>query len=272
MISLRRRGIVLLICISVGYLPAAAQTSDRGRGDTAVTDTVVVGSEEGTTAVPQSDSMYDTAADTAGLGGDSLTARTVPDSMVRAWKNDPDFAYANDPRYWQREREEESPWQVWLLRFLSSAAFRYGVYIILGALLVYAIGRIVTENNLGGFYRRGKKRPGGKEEQPAEETLTEEDLDRRLQHALDSGDYRSAIRYSYLRSLMRLDERGLIRYHGRATNHEYLRQLAGTAQEAPFRFLTLAYEKVWYGQFGLNEETFRRLSGYFMEFDKTLRG
>ena len=266
--SLRRPGILLLFCLSASCLRVAAQSEDRR--DTSAGDTVVVGDEGPVTGTAPNDSGYDTAAVTPGSAGDSLVVRTVPDSVVSEWKKDPDFAYANDPRYWQRQREEDETVPVWL-RLLSSTAFRYGIYLVLGALLVYAIGRIMTENHVGIFYRRGK-RSGGNIEQPAEESMTEEDLDKRLQQSLDNGDYRLAVRYSYLRSLRRLEGRGLIRYHGQATNQEYLRLLAGTNYEAPFRFLTQAYEKVWYGHFGLGQDTFRRLHGYFTEFDKTLQG
>jgi hypothetical protein len=271
MMSLCRPGIILLFFLSILHIPVAGQTGDRQQSDTAVSDTVVVGSEEGRAGVVQNDSVYETSADTSGVSADSLLARTVADSLVGAWKKAPAFSYANDPRYWKRvpEKDDSAPW---VMRLLSSKAFQYGFYLILGALLVYAIGRIVSENQLGIFYRRGAKRSVGGDDQPAEEFMEKQDVERGLQRSLDNGDFREAIRYSYLRSLRQLDERGLIRYHGRATNQEYVRQLNGTAQEASFRFLTQAYEKVWYGQFGLSEETFRRLFGYFMEFDKTVQG
>ncbi|HVS96070.1 MAG TPA: DUF4129 domain-containing protein [Puia sp.] len=269
MMSPCRTGILLLFFLSVGCLRVAAQAG--GRSDTATGDTVVVGDEGAGTGTVQNDSVYDTGAATPGSAGDSLVVRSVPDSMVAGWKKDPDFAYANDPRYWQRQQEEDRSVPAWLIRLLSSAAFRYGIYIILGALLIYAIGRIMAENHVGIFYRQAK-RSGARQEQAAGESMTDEDLGRRLQESLANGDYRLAVRYCYLRSLRRLDERGLIRYHGQATNQGYLRLLAGTMYEAPFRLLTQAYEKVWYGHFGLGEDTFRRLHGYFMEFDKTLQG
>jgi len=274
--SLRRTGILFLVSILFSCLRVAAQ-NDSQATDTTVADTVVVGAGQGSSVTLRNDTAYVTGVDKAASAhgedvvSDSLVARTVPDSVVRAWKSAPGFAYANDPHYWKRVRQEDDPMPSWPSRLLSSSAFRYGIYIILGALLLYAIGRIVTENQLGIFYR-GAKRSGGSGTPVVDEPVMEEDLDRRLQQSMDTGDYPQAVRYSYLRTLRRLDERGLIRLNGRATNQEYLRQLNGTAQEASFRFLTYAYEKVCYGQFGLSEDSFRRLHGYFTEFDKTLPG
>jgi hypothetical protein len=274
MMSLRRPGMILFTFLLGLYLPLAAQDGhrDRQRTDTAVSDTVVVGSEQGSESSSRSGSVYETGIDTSGQRGDSIVARTVPDSVVGVWKKAPDFAYANDSRYWKPAPEENHSLRNWSIRLLSSEGFRYFIYIVLGGLLFYAITRIVTENQLGIFYRRGSKRtsggPAARDDGPADE----EDLDSRLQNSLEKREYRQVIRYSYLRSLHLLDKRGLIRYHGQATNQEYLRELSGTEQEAPFRFLTYAYEKVWYGEFGLSEETFRRLFVYFTEFDKTIQG
>lgn len=279
MTSLRRTGTLFLASILIVCTHAGAQDR-RHVADTVVSDTVVEGAEDAGGMKVDTTRSYDTGVDSslssAGAGGsipanDLLQPRIVPDSVVQDWKKSPDFAYANDPRYWKRERQEENTSADWFGRVLSSATFRYGVYIILAALLIYAIGRIVTENQLGIFYR-GAKRSAGSAAGAGEGPAEEEDIDRRLQESMDNKDYRQAVRYSFLRTLRRLDERGLIRGHGQATNQEYLRQLGGTVQEAPFRFLTNAYEKVWYGEFGLNEETFRRLIGYFAEFDKTISG
>jgi hypothetical protein len=267
MTSLRCKGILLLASLFLLCTSADAQ-ADRPQPDTAVSDTVVVGAAEGTVYSTGSDSSV---PDSAVRAGDSLLARAVPDSVVQEWKKAPDFAYANDPRYWKRMQPESDSTSSWFSRLSSSTGFRYGVYILLGALLLYAIGRIVNENQLGIFFR-GAKRSGTGDAGNIDEPVEEEDIDRRLQQAIENRDYRQAVRYSYLRTLRRLDARGLIHYHGRATDQEYLRQLSGTAQELPFRFLTNAYEKVWYGEFGLGEETFRRLIGYFSEFDKTIPG
>lgn len=275
--SLRRRGMILLVSLPLTCLTVTAQrdsgTHDPQRTDTGAStvteDTVVVGGEQSSNVV-RADSASISGVDTSGQAEDSLIQRTVPDSLVKTWKRNPVFAYANDPRYWTTRPPSSNRFLEWLARLLSSRAFHYFVYILLGGLLLYAIFRIVTENQLSLFYRRGSKRTAAAEGEAGDETVGEEELDRRLQEALDSGDYRQAVRLSYLRLLRRLDERGLIRYNGRATNQEYIRQLSGTLQEAPFRFLTGAYEKVWYGHFGLSEEAFRRLLTYFTDLDKTL--
>jgi Domain of unknown function (DUF4129) len=233
--------------------PAAAQ----------VADTVRVGQD--TVGVSQ-DTVHGQEATSQGTRqADQMVLRSIPDSVVGNWQKDPDFAYANDPEYWRRERQDDSPG--WLARLLSSAGFRYFLLFFLGGVLLYAIIRIIAENNLRLFYRSPVKKKILLNESAA--SPLEEDLDGQLMHFLQIGDHRQAVRYLYLKSLRLLNDQGLIRFHQESTNEEYLRQLSATPQAPAFRVLTGVYEKVWYGEFPLGEEQFAKIHGYFEDFFKT---
>ena len=61
-------------------------------------------------------------------------------------------------------------------------------------------------------------------------------------------DYRAAIRYLYLSSLLLLDEHNLIRYDPSLTNREHLRQIAAKPQLFDaLRQVINTFEDVWYG-------------------------
>jgi hypothetical protein len=269
---LRRAGVLfLLLSLGIASRGVAQQSTDTvEKMDTTVADTVVVGGS----ASSGSESTIDTStlvggSETGAASAEPASLRTVPDSAIDTYKNDRHYAYANDPAYWRHEREKPSAFGEWLLQLLTSAGFRYFILIGLAGLLLWVIIRVVSENNLHVFYRRRARKSGG--ESDIEEASVEEDLDERLQHYLALGDHRQTVRYLYLRSLRGLNERGLIRQTIQATNQEYLRQLSGTSQERPFRFLTTAYEMVWYGEFALGETQFQRLYQHFVDFDKTVR-
>jgi hypothetical protein len=202
---------------------------------------------------------------------DTFALRTLPDTLVRRWKRDPALAYANDPAYWHKEPEkpEDHRFLLALFNFLTSRGFLYTLYILLGALLIYAIIRIMNENNVRLFYRSAKKKTGlSGQDSPADEMG--EDLNQQLQHFIQVRDYRQATRYLYLISLTLLNEKGLIQWHKDATNQEYLLQLKGSSRETSFRYLTGIYDKVWYGEFPLGETQFNRLHQYFEDFYKTV--
>jgi hypothetical protein len=242
--------------------PAAAQVADTVRVGQ---DTVRAG--EDTVGVGQ-DAVHGQEATGQGTRqADQMVLRNIPDSVVRNWQKDPDFAYANDPEYWRRVHRDDSPG--WLARQLSSAGFRYFLLFFLGSVLLYAIIRIIAENNLRLFYRSPVKKKTLEHESAA--SPLEEDLDGQLMHFLQIGDHRQAVRYLYLKSLRLLNDQGLIRFHQESTNEEYLRQLSTTPQAPVFRVLTGVYEKVWYGEFPLGEGQFSKIHGYFEDFFKTCR-
>jgi hypothetical protein len=277
MMVLRRVGVLfLLLLLLVVSRGMAQQSTGKEKIDTTVGDTIIVGGSGGGSASETgSESTVDTSSLVGAGGGhgaedrEAARLRTVPDSVVDVYKKDRRFAYANDPAYWRHVREEPNKIGEWLLRVLASKGFRYFILIALAGLLLWVIVRVISENNLPVFYRRRARKTGG--DGSTEEAPVEEDLDERLQHYLTLGDHRQAVRYLYLRSLRGLDKRGLIRLTLQATNHEYLRQLSGMAQESPFRFLTTAYEKVWYGEIPLGETQFQRLYQHFVDFDKTVK-
>jgi len=196
------------------------------------------------------------------------TFRAVPDSVMTRWKKDRDFAYANDPAWWapQKEEEEDNRFLRFLGRLLSSRGFQYFIYFLLAGVLLYALYRIIAENNLRLFYR-STANPGDRKQ---DVSLEEEDLDNGLEQALTAGDHRLATRYLYLKALRLLDAKELIRYHPQATNQEYISQTRPLPQGEPFRFLTGAYERVWYGEFAINTAQFEWLLRSFQDFYKSI--
>jgi len=70
----------------------------------------------------------------------------------------------------------------------------------------------------------------------------------RAQSLSTGGDYRTAVRYLYLAALLRLEERGLLRYDRSLTNREYLRSVRHIPQLAAILGPVVdLFERVWYG-------------------------
>jgi hypothetical protein len=255
-----RAWVIFLLFALLSAAPAAAQVSDTVRVGQ---DTVAVGQD--TVGVGQDTAHGQEATGQGAREADRMVLRSMPDSVVGNWQKDPDFAYANDPEYWRREKLNDTPG--WAPRFFGSAGFRYFLLFFLGGVLLYAIIRIIAENNLRLFYRSPVKKKASVKEETA--SPLEEDLDGQLTHFLQIGDHRQAVRYLYLKSLRLLNDQGLIRFHQESTNEEYLGQLNATSQAPAFRALTGVYEKVWYGEFPLGEGQFAKIHGYFEDFFKT---
>ena len=252
--TLSRRLILVFFCIVLG-LSARAQT--------ATTDTTVEATDTESTGTRINVDTTTTEKEGSQKVPDSL--RRLPDSTVRSWKKDPDLAYANDPSYWKKEPLQE-PSDNWFFRLMRSKGTKYFIYLLLGSILLFAIVRILTDNNLL-FYRRGRR---GKVESESAPDMMLENPDEGLQQAILAKDHRLAVRYLYIKTLHQLGDRGLVRYHLKTTNQEYIQQLNGSPLERPFRYLTGIYDRVWYGEFALKGDQFERIHTYFKDFYKSI--
>ena len=128
------------------------------------------------------------------------------------------------------------------------------ILVIVGGLLVLGIVVYAVRGVRQSVVRDAKAR--------ADAELSEEDisageaLDRAHSTARD-GDYRTAVRYLYLSSLLWLDERKLLRYDRSLTNREYLqRAQANPALHDQLAPVVGTFERVWYGQGQLEESDF----------------
>ncbi|MEP7136285.1 MAG: DUF4129 domain-containing protein [Chloroflexota bacterium] len=88
--------------------------------------------------------------------------------------------------------------------------------------------------------------------------LTSKGAMQRAQTLSSQGDYRTAVRYLYLSSLLILDEQGLLRYDRSRTNREYLRSVSSKPELAnPLRDVIDVFDRVWYGFDAVDEETYQ---------------
>jgi hypothetical protein len=89
------------------------------------------------------------------------------------------------------------------------------------------------------------------------EQLTAATAYQQAQTTSGAGDYRTAVRYLYLSTLLALDERDILRYDRAATNREYLRRVAH--QPDLYRLLqdvVDVFDRVWYGFQPIGRETY----------------
>lgn len=123
--------------------------------------------------------------------------------------------------------------------------------VLLASLLLYALRSIladfVAEAALAG------------EADLTHEPLTADSALRRAQEFSGGGDYRTAVRYLYLSTLLRLEERGLLRYDRSLTNREYIKRVAHDPPlAAVLRDVVEVFDRVWYGYQPLDAGAYQR--------------
>ncbi len=88
-------------------------------------------------------------------------------------------------------------------------------------------------------------------------------IDPLLAQALLSKDFRLATRLRFLALLQSLNQKGLINWKRDKTNLNYKHQLDGKAIQLMFWQLCHSYERVWYGNYCLDEIAYQNVSERF---------
>lgn len=97
------------------------------------------------------------------------------------------------------------------------------------------------------------------EERASDAVMSSSAALRQAQQLAAGSDYRSAVRYLYLATVLALDERGLLRFDKALTNREVLRQ-SSTHQRLKDELTPVVetFDKVWYGLQPISDEQYRQ--------------
>ena len=102
--------------------------------------------------------------------------------------------------------------------------------------------------------------------------ISELDTENLIQAAHNAKDYKLAIRLYFLDLLKRLNENGTIVWTKDKTNRDYLSELFSKQYYFhEVRSLTLAYERVWYGEHIPTEERYHALRNEFQEINQKFK-
>ena len=120
--------------------------------------------------------------------------------------------------------------------------------VALAFVLYYALSGLVEDFSASAKYE---------DNDLTEEILTADLALKRADELSSGGDYRTAVRYLYLSSLLLLEERGLLRYDRSLTNREYLRTIRHKPRLATvLRNVIEVFDRVWYGYQPISKELY----------------
>jgi len=143
------------------------------------------------------------------------------------------------------------------LAFGVQNAMYYGrVPLIIAAVIIFILSLYFISRNLS--HNLVREAQLAAENGDGDAALTSKGALQRAQTLSGQGDYRNAVRYLYLSSLLILDEQGLLRYDRSRTNREYLRSISSKPQLAnPLRDVIDVFDRVWYGFESVDDETYQ---------------
>jgi hypothetical protein len=145
--------------------------------------------------------------------------------------------------------------------------FRVGLLVVIGLTLVYGTARLLKSLRLR---RRDHEEPESATREilgeVIEENLSTEDLIGQATEMARRGEYRLAIRRTYIALLHELEQRGRLQLHRSKTNRDYLNALRGEVNiYPPLERMTQTYEQAWYGQRETNAEDYSGFAELYHE-------
>jgi hypothetical protein len=194
-----------------------------------------------------------------------------PFDSIKSWRNANEFAYTRylDSLLKSKKKQEKKE------RSQTSEPSRPGTFNsilgsgILGFLLwtfvICFVGFILYQLFLseGGFRRKSKSVKDTLAEAEEEVITKESDFDALIRQALQSGNYRQAIRYQYLRTLHLLAGKNQVELAPDKTNFQYVSEITNPDHRQAFAALTLNYEYVWYGEFEIDKNIYEKIEDNF---------
>ena len=201
-----------------------------------------------------------------------------PDS-VEAWKNQKAFGYVKNldsllkarqqkDNKKENEAESSSPGNSWLSNLFSSGVFQMFLWLFAIAFVLFILYHLFLAE--GAFRKKTKSAKSVTPDVEEEVITSESDFEIMIRQAVQSGNYRLAVRYQYLQTLHKLADKHLISLANDKTNYQYVREITNQNYQNDFAALTLNYEYVWYGEFAIEENIYRRMEAGFSQFNTKL--
>jgi hypothetical protein len=208
-----------------------------------------------------------------------VDARKVPGEKVRKLKSDRNYWYVDQTPSGERESpppgvnekgKKERQERIKKSREINFPSWVRALFwiILIGGFVALLIGFLATSD-----IRLFREKPRPVEEQIEEkptDNIFEMNFETEIAKAIETKNYRLAVRLMYLRTLRDLTNRNLINYAHEKTNSDYLFQLGGTPYYKNFFKLTRSFDYTWYGHFELSQDVFAMIQNDFSSFKRQL--
>ena len=137
---------------------------------------------------------------------------------------------------------------------------------ILICLAVFFVGIIIYQLlKSNGLFQASPSSRVSVSPEEEDELLLHNDFDQLVSQAYKLGDYRTAVRYLFLKTLQQLRDKNQINYEPDKTNSRYVYELPVNWRNE-FSRLIFQYEYVWYGHFDIDIKQYEQVQKGFTAF------
>jgi hypothetical protein len=207
------------------------------------------------------------------LDSSNIPKRAFNQDDLQELKSDKDFQYQRlqhgPPNLWGRFWK----WIWWKIsEIMSTRTGRGTVYtsiiIIAVTVLLYFVLQVLGMSRSNLLMRATT---GNTSFSAAPEDIHNISFDQAIRDAVETANFRLAIRLLYLQSLKELSDKGHINWQFNKSNADFLIEVAGKPWQSLFKKLTYSFERSWYGEMNVGDEEFEILNAQFQQFNNQLR-
>jgi len=198
----------------------------------------------------------------------AVDVRLLSEDIFEKYKSDPEFNYDGGPKEADDWITKIKNWinqqlaTIWSSKTYSTILdyFYYGLMI---AALILIIRGLIKADRRGLLF--GKTISNEIKMIESEEDISQLNFDELVAAAIESRQYKLAVRYLFLKSLKLLSEKGIVELRNNKTNHQYLTEIKNNKISLAFQIATSRFEWVWYGDFPVDERFLKTSRNDFNE-------
>jgi len=209
-----------------------------------------------------------------------LSPTTLNQDKIQEYQNDEDFNYVEiieDNKSWKNFKQWFSDLIYSFFKWLNGGEEIVGTLATIIKLLPYIIGFLLLVLAIWAFSKMDSGQVLFNKKQNAqvfisddEELIKHEDIQSLINKAISDGNHRLAIRFYYLLTLQKMSGKELIKWQVQKTNHEYIYEVKDLNIRKQFRHITDIYDYIWYGNFEVDIQSFKKAQSSFVTLTNTL--
>lgn len=210
-----------------------------------------------------------------------MRAQTDTSAIEKRMFNHEELKKLKAQEDFQYDRYKEPPKSLWdrfwswfwfkidqLLTTKGGRTTLWVLFIVLGVVVIGYFVLKVMGMNKGGLFGRSSS-------QNLDYTISSDDIhgisfDDAIMEAIESSNFRLAVRFLYLQSLKKLSDNNYINWQLNKTNTDYLHETRDRKWHSLFSALTYNFEYTWYGETAVDREQFNSVQQQFVQFNNQL--
>ena len=211
------------------------------------------------------------------IDSDTIESKTFPENFQKKY-TDPDFVYKQktpEKNAWDRFKQ----WLANVFRNLFSftsdetsmnfvAILLKVLAVIIVVIVIYLIAKaLINKEGQWIFGKNANKKTIHYSD--IEKNIHLLDFEKLISESIESGEKRIAVRYYYLWLLKVMAQNNYIKWDIEKTNSDYLYEIQSPVHKEEFTYLSYLYNYIWYGEFEIDESTFKKAENRFKNSIKT---